>query len=224
MKINKKKVLGLIVIIFIIYINFEFKQRNILTYENLDYYRDYMVNFVNKHWFLSIISYVLVYILVIVLALPGVAVMTFTGGLLFPFFHALGLIMFAGTIGAIINFITARYFLRDFFKRIFSKTIEKVNNRIEVGGFRSLFILRTIPIFPYSVVNFSLGVSDLSLKKFILVTALGKIPGSSIIIFTGSSLSEVDSIRDFTSPQMILAIILLLGFIILPMVYKVRKK
>lgn len=220
MKINKKMILGVFILGVIIYINYQFNQRNIITLENLDYYRDYLINFVDQYWLLSIIVYTLVYILVITLALPGVAVMTFTGGVLFPLKYAFIIIVVASTTGAIINFITSRYFLQDFFERVFNKTIKKINNKIESGGFKNLLILRTIPVFPYSVVNFALAISDLSMVKFIIVTILGKIPGSLIIIYAGSNMAEVDSMKDLASPKMILAITLLLGFIMLPIVYK----
>lgn len=224
MKINKKMILGLLLVALLIYINYEFKQRNVISLENLDYYRDYLINFVNQYWISSIIIYTLVYILVITFALPGVAVMTFTGGVLFPLKYAFIIVVIASTIGAIINFITSRYFLQEFLKKVFSQTIEKINYKIETGGFKNLLILRTIPIFPYSIVNFSLAVSDLSMLKFIVVTILGKIPGSLIIIYAGTNMAEVDNIRDLASPQMIFAIILLLSFIMLPIFYKFKNR
>jgi len=217
-------VFGFIVVVFIIYINFEFKQREIISLENLDYYRDYLIGFVDQYTVISMIVYALVYILVIILALPGVAVMTFTGGVLFPFKYAFIIVVIASTIGAIINFITSRYFLQNFFAKIFSQTIKKINKRIEKGGFKNLFILRTIPVFPYSVVNFALAISELSMLKFIVVTTLGKIPGSLIIIYAGSNMAEVESARDLATPEMILAIILLFGFIMLPIIYKLKNR
>lgn len=222
MKINKKLILGCLLVAFLIYINYEFKQRNVISLENLDYYRDYLIRFVEQYWISSIIIYVLVYILVITFALPGVAVMTFTGGVLFPLRIAFIIVVIASTIGAIINFITSRYFLQGFLKRVFSETIKKINYKIETGGFKNLLILRTIPVFPYSIVNFSLAISDLSLFKFLVVTILGKIPGSLVIIYAGSNMAEVDSVRDLASPQMILAIALLLSFIMLPIFYKLK--
>lgn len=224
MKISKKMILGLILVAFLIYINYEFKQRDVISLEKLDYYRDYLINFVDRYWIVSIMIYALVYILIITLALPGVAVITFTGGVLFPMKYAFIVILIASTIGAIINFITSRYFLQDFFERIFSQSIEKINNKIETGGFRNLIILRTIPIFPYSIVNFALAISDLSMLKFIVATILGKIPGSLIIIYAGSNMAEVDSMRDLASPEIILAIILLFCFIMLPIVYKINNR
>lgn len=224
MKVNKKMIFGLIVVALIVYINFQFKQRNIITLENLDYYRDYLINFVEQYWFISIIIYILVYVLVITLALPGVAVMTFTGGVLFPFKYAFIIVVIASTIGAIINFIMSRYFLQDFFEKIFSQSIKKINARIEKGGFKNLLILRTIPVFPYSMVNFALAISELSMIKFVTVTILGKIPGSLIIIYAGSNMAEVDSMRDLATPGMILAIVLLLGFILLPIIYKLKNR
>lgn len=224
MKISKKMILGFSLVAFLIYINYEFKQRNVISLDNLDYYRDYLINFVDQYWISSIIIYALVYILIITLALPGVAVMTFTGGVLFPIKYAFIIILIASTIGAIINFITSRYFLQSFFERIFSQSIKKINRKIETGGFKNLIILRTIPIFPYSIVNFTLAISDLSMLKFIGVTILGKIPGSLIIIYAGSNMAEVESMRDLATPQMILAIVLLVGFIMLPIVYKIRNR
>jgi uncharacterized membrane protein YdjX (TVP38/TMEM64 family) len=224
MKVNKKMIFGFIVVALIVYINLQFKQRNVITLENLEYYRDYLINFVDQYWMISIIIYGLLYVLVITLALPGVAVMTFTGGALFPLKYAFIIVVVASTIGAIINFIMSRYFLQDFFEKIFSQSIRKINARIEKGGFKNLLILRTIPVFPYSMVNFALAISDLSMIKFIVVTVLGKIPGSLIIIYAGSNMAEVDSMRDLATPEMVLAILLLIGFILLPIFYKLKNR
>jgi len=224
MKINKKMIFGVVVIVFIIYINYQFKQRNIITLENLEYYRDYLINFVDQYLISSVIIYALIYILVITLALPGVAVMTFTGGVLFPLKYAFIIVVIASTIGAIINFITSRYFLQDFFERTFTQSINKINSKIDSGGFKNLLILRTIPVFPYSVVNFALAISDLSMLEFLIATIIGKIPGTLIIIYAGTNMAEVDSMRDLASPQMILAITLLLGFIMLPIIYKLSNR
>lgn len=224
MKISKKMILGFLLVAFLIYINYEFKQRNVISLENLDYYRDYLINFVDQYWISSIIIYALVYILIITLALPGVAVMTFAGGILFSIKYALIIILIVATSGAIINFITSRYFLQKFFKRVFSQSIRKINNRIERGGLKNLLILRMIPIFPYSIVNFSFGISDISLSKFIFITMVGKIPGTLVILYAGSNMAEVDSMKDLASPEMILAIILLLSFIMLPIFYKLKNR
>lgn len=221
MKLNKKKIFGILIVILTILINYEFNQREIFTIGNLDYYRDFLINFVDRYWILSIIIYVLTYILVIILALPGVAVMTFTGGVLFPFRYAFGLIMFASIIGALINFVTGRYFFKDFFKRTFNKSITKINKRIETGSLRNLLILRSIPIFPYAMVNYAFAISDISMIKFFLVTIVGKIPGTLIIIYAGMNLAEVDNAKDLYSPQVIFAIVLLLAFITLPIFYKI---
>mgnify|MGYP006309089643 CR=1 FL=1 len=151
--------------------------------------------------------------------------MTFTGGILFNFLNALIIIVFSSTIGAIINFITSRYFLKNFLKNTFSKTINKINKKIDSTKFKNLLIFRTIPFFPYSLVNFSLGISDISLSKFIIVTIFAKLPGTFIIIYSSKNLTKINSIKDFNSPRIILSFILLLIFLTLPyFVNKIIKK
>jgi len=224
MKFTKKKVFGLLLLVSIIFINYKFNQHSVFTVDNLKYYRNFLINFVDRYWVLSIVSYISIYILVITIALPGVAVMTLAGGVLFPFKYAFALIMFASIIGALINFITGRYFLQDFFKRTFNKSINKINKKIEGGAFSNLIILRFIPIFPYAVVNFAFAISDISMIKFLVVTMIGKMPGTLILVYAGLNLAEVDNSNDFHSPKMILAIFLLVLFIILPILYNYTSK
>ncbi|MGM0380091.1 MAG: TVP38/TMEM64 family protein [Bacillota bacterium] len=217
---NKKTILGIILFIVIIYMNYEFKRHNIISFDNFNSYKIYLLNFVDQNLTISKLIFTISYILIISLGLPGVLIMTFTGGFLFNFFNALIMIVFSSTIGAIINFITSRYFLKDFFKQTFSKTINKINKKIDSTKFKNLLILRIIPFFPYSIVNFSLGISNILLSKFIFITILGKIPGTLLIIYASKTFTKVKNPKDLATPKIIISTILLIIFLILPHIYK----
>lgn len=222
---NTKKIVGIILLIFIVYLNYEFNRLDIISFENLDNYKNQLLTFVDQNLTISILIYTIVYILIISFGLPGVLIMTFTGGILFNFFNALIIIVFSSTIGAIINFITSRYFLKDFFKKTFSKTINKINKKIDSTKFKNLFILRIIPFFPYSLVNFSFGISNVSLYKFILVTIFAKIPGTLIIIYSSKNITKIESLKDINNPKVIISIILLAIFLISPfLIKKIKNK
>jgi uncharacterized membrane protein YdjX (TVP38/TMEM64 family) len=66
--------------------------------------------------------------------------------------------------------------------------------------FRTLLIvtlIRLSPATPFALTNFTLSAAGVSFKTFLLGTVLGMLPGTSAIVFVGSSLSELN----FSQPQ-----------------------
>lgn len=82
------------------YLSFEYLKASRLTFQT--YYMDYK--------FFTIAVYMLVYITVTALSLPGATVMTLAGGAFFGFRVGLLLVSFASTIGATIAFLVPAFY------------------------------------------------------------------------------------------------------------------
>lgn len=136
----------------------------------------------------------LVYILVTSLSLPGAVVMTVAGGALFGLLRGTVIVSFASTIGATLACFVSRSILRDWVQGKFGEKLETVNKGIESEGPFYLFTLRLIPVFPFWMINLALGLTNMPLRTFYLVSQFGMLPGT--IVYVNVSLGSDPAYKD----------------------------
>ena len=154
-------------------------------------------------------GYMLVYIIVTALSLPGAAVMSLAGGGLFGLVTGTIVISFASTIGATCACAVARYLLRDWVQRKFGDKLVKINAGMEKEGGFYLFSLRLVPIFPFFVINLLMGLTPIRLSTFYWVSQLGMLPATMVFVNAGKELAKLDSLKGILSPGLLLSFALL---------------
>ena len=150
--------------------------------------------------------------------------MSLTAGFLFPFPLSGLIVLISATIGSLINFVACRYLLKDFFKQKFKKPMSKINKSIDKHGHNYLLTLRLIPIFPFFLINLAMALTNISAIKFTIISFIGMIPGSLVYVYTGQSLSTINSTKDIISPNILISLILLGLLSLLPVIFKKIKK
>ena len=111
-----------------------FKVFDLQQYLSLDYLKAQQENFVALYQarpVLIISIYMLIYIVVTALSLPGAAVMTLAGGGLFGIVIGTFAVSFASTIGATLACIVSRFLLRDWVQKKFGDKLVKINKGME---------------------------------------------------------------------------------------------
>lgn len=66
-------------------------------------------------------------------------------------------------------------------RRLAGARVEHLSRRIAERGFWAVFLVRVLPIAPFSVINLVAGASPVSLRNFVLGTVLGMMPGIAIM-------------------------------------------
>ncbi len=161
------------------------------------------------HRLMVIIAYMVSYILVTSLSLPGAAVMTLAGGALFGLLTGTIVVSFASTIGATLACFVSRSVLRDWVQNKFADKLKTVNDGIEKEGAFYLFTLRLIPVFPFWLINLVMGLTKMPLKTFYPVSQVGMLPGTIVYVNAGKELAKIDSLSGILSPGLILSFVLL---------------
>ena len=169
------------------------------------------------HTIIVIGTYMLIYILVTSLSLPGAAVMTLAGGALFGLLKGTIIVSFASSIGATLACFVSRFILRDWVQTKFGGKLKSVNNGMESEGVFYLFTLRLIPVFPFWMINLLLGLTTMPLRTFYWVSQAGMLPATIVYVNAGKELAKIDSPAGILSPGLIMSFVLL-G--ILPLVAK----
>lgn len=154
-------------------------------------------------------GYMLIYILVTSLSLPGAAIMTLAGGALFGLLRGTFIVSFASAIGATLACFVSRFVLRDWVQGKFGDRLKTVNDGIEREGPFYLFTLRLIPVFPFWLINLLMGLTKMPLRTFYWVSLVGMVPGTIVYVNAGKELGKLDSLSGILSPGLILSFTLL---------------
>ena len=211
---NARKVLLALAIITAIILFFALDLGRLLTLEHLKQSRDQFQALYAARPALVLGSYAGLYVCMAALSLPGAAVMTLAGAVLFGFWPALIAVSFASSIGATLAYAASRYLLRDWvqarFGARFGPGLAKIDAGMEREGAWYLFTLRLIPAVPFFLINLAMGLTPMRLATFWWVSQVGMLPGTAVYINAGARLGEIESLSGIVSWP-VLASLALLG-------------
>ncbi|MEK7869297.1 MAG: VTT domain-containing protein, partial [Nitrospirota bacterium] len=150
---NGSKLAMLAGIVLAIGLFFYFDLGRVLSLDALKSNRDHLLAFTEANYATAVGLFILAYIVVTGLSLPGAVILTLAGGFLFGSVFGTLFVNLGATTGATLAFLTARYLLRDWVEQKFGKWLGPVQQGFTNNAFSYLMTLRLIPLFPYFVVN-----------------------------------------------------------------------
>lgn len=184
------------------------------------YYRgDFSVSqieqWINQQGWLAPVIFILAYIIATVLFLPG-ALFTFAGGIIFGpvlgvFYNLVG-----ATIGAALSFLIARYLASDFVSQRSGGKLKQLINGVETEGWRFVAFVRLVPLFPFNLLNYALGLTKISFRQYLVATFIFIIPGSIAYTYIGHAGREAVSGEDGMIKTVLIALALLAVVLFLP--------
>lgn len=200
----------LILLVFLIF--FALKQSGYLDLLTLDYLKLNYESFKNLYQnqpVQTVSIFFIIYVLSTALSLPGALILTLAGGALFGLTMGTIIVSFASTLGASIAFLFARYLFRDWILLKFQKQMESINKGIEKEGHFFLFTLRLIPLFPFFIINLTMGLTKMNIWTYYWVSQIGMLAGTILYVNAGVELSKISTISDILSPSIIMSFTLL---------------
>ncbi len=153
--------------------------------------RDQLQGFVALHPALSFGLYILIYIAVVSLSLPGALVMTLSGGFLFGPWLGAAAASSGASMGAAVIFLVCRTAVGDSLRGKAGSTISRIEEGVRRDAFSYILTLRLIPVMPFWLVNLAAGFVNIPLRTFLAATVLGILPGSLVYSGLGAGLGEV---------------------------------
>ena len=162
-----------------------------LSLEVIAAHRDFLSTYVASHLLLALLIYVVTYITVVALSLPGAAILSILGGFIFGWVLSAPVSVVAATIGASIMFQIVKTSLGAALAEKAGPFVQRLSDGFAKDAFNYLLFLRLIPAFPFFVVNAVAGVCRVPLKTFIIATFIGIIPGSFAFAWLGRGLGSV---------------------------------
>lgn len=180
-----------------------------LTLEQLKAQQSALESFRANNPLLVAAVYMLLYIVVTALSLPGATIMTLSGGAIFGLYLGTALALVSATIGATLAFLIARYLVGNWVQTRFADRIHAINQGIEKDGAFYLFSLRLVPIFPFFVINVVMALTPLKTWTFFWVSLIGMLAGASVYANAGTQLAQLESLSGIASPSLLLSFALL---------------
>ena len=136
---------------------------------------------------LLLLSYIFLYIFLTTM-LPVALLLGLLSGFIFELYVAIIIISLRRQGNY--SYVVFRYFISDYVSRRFEDEISQINNGINLHGAYYLFALRMSPIFPFFVINVAFGLTKIKTAIFYLISQLGMLPGTIIIVLIGSELNS----------------------------------
>lgn len=143
------------------------------------------------HPLTSLGAYTLIYVLVGALCVPGAAVLTAAGGLVFGTLPGTAATVVGATIGATILYLLARNACADYLERAQGEWMRKLRAGFAENALHYLLFLRLAPVFPFWFVNIAAAALGVRLRTFVVATFLGIIPATMGFASAGAGLRHV---------------------------------
>jgi len=206
-----------------------FTLRDYLSFETLRDNREALLAFRDANYALTIGVFMLAYITIVAFSLPGATIATLTGGFLFATFPGALFNVTAATLGAVLIFLAARWGLGE---KLAAKmegsegAVKKIKDGIDENQWSMLFLIRLVPAVPFFVANLVPALVGVPLRRFLISTFVGIIPGGVVYTSVGAGLGEVfergetPNLGIIFEPQILLPILGLCALAALPIVIK----
>ncbi len=204
---NKWLIIALVVILIGAWFGFDGAER--LSFANIKAQQGQWQQWYAADPVLVIGAYVLIYVLVTGLSLPGATVMSLLAGALFGVLMGTLIVSFASTLGATIAFLVARYLARDMVQQKFADQLTLINQGIAKEGAFYLFSLRLVPLFPFFLINIVMGLTPIGVWQFYWVSQVGMLAGTVVYVNAGTQLAALDSLQGILSWQLLVSFSLL---------------
>ena len=102
------------------------------------------------------------------------------------FFLALG----GSLLGGLASYLLGRLLGRDAVQKLSGKKINRLSRKLARRGWLTVALIRVVPIAPFTIVNMFAGASHISMRSFLVGTAIGMCPGILAILIFGEGLER----------------------------------
>jgi len=151
--------------------------------------REALSRFLEAAGFWAPLAFVLVYTAGICFFVPG-TLLTALGAALFGAYWGFLYVWIGAMAGASAAFWIGRTLGREFATTLIGDRLKKYDDAIERNGFATVLYLRLV-YFPFTAMNFGMGLTKVRFWDYFLGTAFGIIVGTFIFTFFVGTLKEV---------------------------------
>lgn len=134
------------------------------------------------------------YIVATVAFIPG-SILTLAAGAIFGLARGTAFVFVGATIGSILAFLVSRYFARSAIEKRLqgNEKFANIDRAVGAQGLKITFLLRLSPVFPFNLLNYGLGLTNVRLRDY-AIAALGMLPGTFLYVYYGKLAGDVAAV------------------------------
>jgi uncharacterized membrane protein YdjX (TVP38/TMEM64 family)/rhodanese-related sulfurtransferase len=129
-------------------------------------------------------GYVVLYVLGAIAFVPGAAFALAGGALFGPVWGSIWNLAGA-TLGATLAFLVARYLAGDWVARKAGGLLRRLIDGVDAEGWRFVAFVRLVPLFPFNLSNYVLGLTRIPLHHYVLASLVCMAPGTVAYTWLG---------------------------------------
>lgn len=160
-----------------------------------------------------------VYAIATVFFVPG-TILTLAGGVLFGPMAGVFYNLTGATIGAALAFLIARYLASDWATRKADGWLKQLIQGVGKEGWRFVAFTRLVPLFPFILLNYALGLTRIKILPYILASYVFMLPGAIAYTYLGYAGREIAQGGEDTIQKIMLALGLVAAVVFLPQFIK----
>lgn len=164
---------------------------------------------------LAWLVFMLLYAVGTVFFFPG-SVLTLAGGALFGPVLGTFLNLTSATIGAALAFLAARYLASEWVEEKTGGRLRQLKEGVEKEGWRFVAFVRLVPLFPFNLLNYALGLTRIRFSHYLLATYICMLPGAIAYTYLGYAGREAIGGGEEIVQKAMLALALLAAVAFLP--------
>ncbi|WP_052055240.1 TVP38/TMEM64 family protein [Myxosarcina sp. GI1] len=159
-----------------------------------------VLQWVNDLGAIGALAFIAIYIIATVAFLPG-AILTLGAGVIFGVILGSIYVFVGATIGATLAFLVGRYLARGWISQKIAgdRKFQAIDEAVSREGLKIVLLTRLSPVFPFNLLNYSLGVTGVSLKDYVIGFA-GMIPGTIMYVYIGSLAGSIATVGGESQP------------------------
>jgi len=140
------------------------------------------------------VVFIVGYAVAVVAFIPG-SVLTLASGAIFGLAEGTLYVFVAATLGSVLAFLIARHGARAWIeKRIEGDArFAAIDRAVGVEGRKIVVLLRLSPVFPFNLLNYALGLTQVRLVDY-LIASFGMLPGTLLYVYSGKLIGDVAAI------------------------------
>ncbi len=145
------------------------------------------------------------YVVATVLFIPG-SVLSLGAGAVFGVVWGSIYVSIASTVGATAAFLIGRYLARDAIERKIKKNkrFDAIDRAVAGEGWKIVGLTRLSPLFPFTLLNYAFGLTQVKLRDFVLASWIGMLPGTIMYVYLGSLAQAATGERERTTGEWVL--------------------
>jgi len=135
----------------------------------------------------GVVIFIAIYVVATVLFIPG-SVLTLGAGAVFGVVWGSIYVSIASTLGATCAFLVGRYLARDAIARKIegNARFAAIDKAVANEGWKIVGLTRLSPVFPFTLLNYAFGLTQVKLRDYVLASWIGMMPGTVMYVYLGS--------------------------------------